>query len=163
MQDESPDFFKILEVLSSHKVSYIVVGGVCAVLLGAPIATFDLDIVPSRDKENRSRLLDALKELDAHYREHLPMELSPSLESLDSSGHHLLATRYGPLDVLGSIGENSDFNTLQSHVETICLDDGVELNILNLETLIKEKEITKRDKDVGMLNILHAMLKKELD
>jgi hypothetical protein len=41
MQNEAPDFFKILEILSEHGVSYIIVGGVCAVLLGAPVTTFD--------------------------------------------------------------------------------------------------------------------------
>jgi len=40
-----PDFFAILEALAAHKVDFIVVGGVAAVLQGAPIATFDLDVV----------------------------------------------------------------------------------------------------------------------
>lgn len=161
MQDESPDFFKILETLSQHEVSYIVVGGVCAVLLGAPVTTFDLDIVPSLDKKNRVRLLAAIEELEGFYREQLPKKLSPTLELLDSSGHHLLLTKYGPLDVLGSIGSDSSFSTLQNHVERIQLDNGIELKILDLRTLIEEKEKTKRDKDVGMLNILQAMLDDE--
>ena len=72
MHEESPDFFKILETLSRHKVSYIVVGGVCAVLLGAPVTTFDLDIVPSLDEKNRTRLLGAIEELEGFYRDHLP-------------------------------------------------------------------------------------------
>ena len=160
MQERSPDFFKILETLSKHNVSYIVVGGVCAVLLGAPVTTFD--IVPSLEEENRIKLLAAIKELEGHYREHLPRKLQPSLELLDSSGHHLLLTKYGPLDVLGSIGTGSNFSTLQEHIEKIQLDNGVELRILNLQTLITEKEKTKRDKDIGMLNILRAMLNDEL-
>lgn len=162
MQNGSPDFFKILEVLSKHGVSFIVVGGVCAVLLGAPVTTFDLDIVPSRDENNRSKLHEALIELDAHYREHLPKRLFPTIDSLDSTGHHLLATKFGPLDVLGAIGESSDFITLNNHIEKIQLDNGIELKILDLETLIKEKEATKRDKDIGVLNILKAMVRKKL-
>jgi len=163
MQNESPDFFKILEILSEHGVSYIVVGGVCAVLLGAPVTTFDLDIVPSRDKENRIKLLNALEHLNAHYREHLPKKMSPTFESLDSDGHHLLLTKYGPLDILGAIGDGSDFNHLISRTEKIQLDNGTELGILDLKTLIEEKEKTKRDKDIGTLNILNAMLKNKLD
>ncbi|NND00822.1 MAG: hypothetical protein HKN85_11635 [Gammaproteobacteria bacterium] len=163
MQDESPDFFKIIETLSRHNVSYIVVGGVCAVLLGAPVTTFDLDIVPSLEQKNRDRLLSAIKELEGYYREHLPKKLEPTLESLNSSGHHLLTTKYGPLDVLGSIGSGSDYLTLQHHIEMIHLDNGVELRILDLKTLIDEKEKTKRDKDVGMLKILKVMLEEDIN
>jgi hypothetical protein len=163
MQNESPDFFKILEILSEHEVSFIVVGGVCAVLLGAPVTTFNLDIVPSRDKGNRIKLLSALERLSAYYREHLPKKLSPTFESLGSGGHHLLLTKYGPLDILGTIADASDFNHLISHTEKIQLENGIELGILELKTLIEEKEKTKRDKDIGMLSILNAMLKNELD
>ena len=131
--------------------------------MGAPVTTFDLDIVPSLEEENRIRLLAAIKELDGHYREHLPSKLTPTLELLNSSGHHLLLTKYGPMDVLGSIGTGSNFATLQSHIEIIQLDNGVELKILDLQTLITEKEKTKREKDVGMLKILRTMLKEEMD
>lgn len=48
MVEEKPDFSAVLEVLAKHEVDFIVVDGVCAVLLGAPVATFDLDIVHSR-------------------------------------------------------------------------------------------------------------------
>lgn len=56
---------RILRVLSAHEVEFIVVGGVSAVLHGAPVTTFDLDIVHRRTPENIDRLLAALRELDA--------------------------------------------------------------------------------------------------
>ena len=143
MQNESPDFFKILEILSEHEVSYIVVGGICAVLLGAPVTTFDLDIVPSRDKENCIKLLKALEQLNAHYREQLPKKLSPTFKSLDSDEHHLLLTKYGPLDILGTIGDGSDFNYLISRTEKIQLDNGTELGILELKRSLKKKRKPK--------------------
>ena len=37
------DIEAILRALAGHGVDFIVVGGVCAVLHGAPVATFDLD------------------------------------------------------------------------------------------------------------------------
>ncbi len=40
----------MLEVLVRHDVTFIVVGGVCATFHGAPIMTFDLDIVHRRDR-----------------------------------------------------------------------------------------------------------------
>lgn len=64
------DVEAILRALNSRGVEYIVVGGICAALHGAPVATYDLDIVHSRAPGNVSRLRDALDELDAFYRTH---------------------------------------------------------------------------------------------
>ena len=50
--------FQILERLNDAKVEYIVVGGMAAVLLGAPIVTADVDIVHRRSPENVQRLLE---------------------------------------------------------------------------------------------------------
>ncbi len=55
MTQAKPDFLGTLSVLAAHKVDFIVVGGVSAVLQGAPIATFDLDIVHSRGPANTWR------------------------------------------------------------------------------------------------------------
>ena len=157
MAENEADFSAILGVLARHEVEFIVVGGVCAVLLGAPVATFDLDIVHSRTRENLDRLAGALGELDAHYREHLPRHVSPAREALGKSGHHLLVTRFGPLDVLGSIGEDNDYPTLVSRSEGVQVDRNVGVRILDLDTLIQVKERTARAKDSYMLEILRAM------
>ena len=157
MAENVADFSAILKVLARHEVEFIVVGGVCAVLLGAPVATFDLDIVHSRTQENLDRLARALGELDAHYREHLPRHVSPAREALAKSGHHLLITRFGPLDVLGSIGEDDDYPTLVSRSEGVQVDRDVSVRILDLDTLIEVKQKTVRAKDRYMLEILRAI------
>ncbi|MDH3693516.1 MAG: hypothetical protein OER96_02965 [Gammaproteobacteria bacterium] len=157
MQIDAPDFATIIEVLLRHDVDFIIVGGVCAVLLGAPVTTFDLDIVHSRTDENLNRLHCALNELDAHYREHLPKRLNPTIEGLNSKGHHLLATRFGPLDVLGSIGIDDDYDRLVSHINQISINENITAKILQLNTLIEVKEKTAREKDFAMLNVLRTM------
>jgi hypothetical protein len=48
----SADLSALLAALYDSKVEFIVVGGVAAVLQGAPITTTDLDIVHSRTPEN---------------------------------------------------------------------------------------------------------------
>ena len=53
----------MLKTLMRHDVRFIVVGGVCCVLHGAPINTLDLDIVHDRTFQNISRLLLALMQL----------------------------------------------------------------------------------------------------
>ncbi len=64
MPKRIPDFKKILV---SNEVDFIVVGGVCAVLHGAPVTTFDLDLVHSRVPDNLDRLILSLNALDAYY------------------------------------------------------------------------------------------------
>ena len=56
-----PSIRAALDVLSAHAVDFIVVGGVAAVLGGAPISTFDVDIVHARDDANVARLVSALR------------------------------------------------------------------------------------------------------
>ena len=56
MPSPETDFFAILETLTRHGVEFVVVGGVCGVLHGAPISTFDLDVVHARTQENVDRL-----------------------------------------------------------------------------------------------------------
>ena len=157
MADNVADFSAILKVLARHEVEFIVVGGVCAVLLGAPVATFDVDIVHSRSEQNLDRLSLALEELDAHYRDHLPRHIRPERVALSEPGHHLLATRFGPLYVLGSIGEDDDYPTLLSKSERFQIDQDVSVRTLNLDTLIEVKQKTERPKDRYMLEILRAM------
>ena len=123
----------------------------------APIGTFDVDIVHSRSEPNLDRLSRALQELDAHYRDHLPRGIRPSREALASSGRHLLVTTSGPLDVLGSIGEDDDYPALLHNSEHVQIDRDVSVRILALDTLIEVKEKTARAEDRYMLEILRAM------
>ena len=59
---------EILKTLANHGVDFIVVGGFAAVTLGAPIMTWDVDVVHSIEPENLRRLTTALAALDAHYK-----------------------------------------------------------------------------------------------
>jgi hypothetical protein len=81
MQESSPRFLDLLRALSEAEVEYIVVGGVAAVLLGAPVTTFDLDVVHRRDAANVERLQKVLAEIDAHYRGHGTQSSCPTLNT----------------------------------------------------------------------------------
>ena len=84
------DFTRILEVLTAREIDFIVVGGVAAVLHGAPVTTFDLDVVHSRTNANIDKLLLALQDLGARYRSR--PDLMPGKTHLSSPGHQLLST-----------------------------------------------------------------------
>ncbi len=135
------------------------VGGVCAVLHGAPITTFDLDLVHSRSSQNLASLMSALNELDAYYRGRGDQRLKPKRSHLSCSGHQLLMTRAGPLDLLGTIGVGHSYKDLLEH--TVELEaGGLHLRILNLEKLIEIKKETITDKDKAMLPILQHTLEE---
>ena len=52
---------QLLEILQHHKVEFILVGGTAAVLQGAPLMTFDVDIVHLRSPTNIDKLLGRSK------------------------------------------------------------------------------------------------------
>ena len=157
MPSPTPDFYSILETLSKYKVDFIVVGGVCGVLHGAPVTTFDLDIVHSRAEENIARLSPALEELDAYYRWRPDQRLKPDLDHLSSPGHQLLMTRSGPLDLLGTIGGGHSYGDLLEHSDQIQIGD-FRLRVLSLEKLIEVKEEMGFEKDKAILPILRQTL-----
>lgn len=153
----SPRFKDALEVLVRHRVEVIVVGGVAAVLNGAPISTLDLDIVHARTPENVDRLFGALTELDARYRDLTGRVLRPELAALAGDGHHLLVTSCGPLDVLGQIGDRLRYEDLLPDTEDRTVG-GHAIRILGLAALIRTKEQAGRDKDRAVLPILRRTL-----
>ena len=158
MLDPEPDFEAILKALSDADVEFIVVGGVCAVLHGAPVSTFDLDLVYSRTGHNLTRLEKVLRELEAFYRE--KPEISPNASRLDSSGHHLLMTKYGPLDLLGSTVGNQGYADLLKRTDEVDIGEGIRINILSLSTLINMKKKLGRNRDRAVLPILLKTLEE---
>ncbi|MFI5175374.1 MAG: hypothetical protein ACHQKY_10980 [Terriglobia bacterium] len=157
-----PDFLSILQTLRKHKVDFIIVGGVCAVLHGAPVSTFDLDLVHSRAPENVKRLMAALKSLKAYFREQGIRRSEPARSHLTSPGHQLLMTQYGPLDLLGAIGKNLDrgYVELLNDTSELNLPNGLKVRVLTLEKLIEIKSEFARDKDKAVLGLLRRTLEE---
>ena len=155
------DFLALIRALNEHEVDFIVVDGVAAVLEGAPISTFDLDIVHSRTVQNVQRLVGALTALDAHYRLQPERRIRPQTSHLLSAGHQLLMTRYGPLDVLGAIGESRGYEELIEHVTELEAEPGQFIRFLKLAKLIEVKSETAGEKDFATLPILRKTLEEK--
>lgn len=150
----------ILRTLTAHRVEFIVVGGVSAVLQGASLITFDLDVVHSRAPENLQRLLAALAVLDAHYRAQPERRLAPAKSHLETGGHQLLMTRYGPLDLLGEIGSGHGYDDLLHDAVDLELAPGVRVHVLGLRRLIEVKRETAGEKDLAALPVLERTLEE---
>jgi len=158
---KKPNFLAILRTLRKERVDFIVVGGVGGVLQGAPITTFDLDVVHSRDPGNIERLLAALEFLEAHYRTPGAGHKKPERSHLLSSGHQLLMTRAGPLDLLGSVGHGYGYDDLIGKTIELEVGKGLQVRVLELETLIKVKEETASEKDKATLFVLRRTLQEK--
>jgi predicted nucleotidyltransferase len=154
------DFQAILKTLVEHAVDFIVVGGVAAVLEGAPMTTFDLDVVHATGEPNIGRLLAALADLDAYYRAQPERCLRPGPSHLASPGHQLLMTRFGPLDLLGSIGHSHRYEDLLPHAVEMKIGESYKVRVLELGALIRVKEETGGEKDLAVLPLLRRTLEE---
>jgi len=155
-----PDFGCLLRILAEHDVDFLVVGGVGAILQGATLSTFDLDIVHSTEPANITRLLAALEDMDACYRAQLEKRIRPNQTHLSSPGHQLLMTRFGPLDVLGSIGKGRRYQDLLPHSAEMTIGEGIRIRVLDLQTQIAVKEEVGQEKDLAALPLLRRALEE---
>jgi hypothetical protein len=149
---------RILVELLDAGVECIVVGGLAAVLQGAPIVTFDLDIVHRRTPENVDRLLAVLLGGGAYHRLDLAnRRLPPTRDALLGHGHLNLAVGDAKLDVLCEIDPHAGYDELIAHAEMVPLH-GRTLHVLGLARLIEAKAAAGRPKDRMALPILIATL-----
>jgi hypothetical protein len=153
-----PRFRETLEILDRHHVECIVVGGVAAVLQGVPISTLDTDIVYRRTADNVERLVAALRQVEAIYRDPAGRRIELDATRFAAGGHHLLETRLGPLDVLATIGANRAYEDLERYAARYTLE-GMSILLLDLRVIIETKEQAGRSKDLLALPVLRETLR----
>lgn len=157
---KAADIPALVAKLCDAGVEFIIVGGAAAVLQGAPITTFDLDIVHRRTPENVARLLEVLLQLDATMRYDFARRgLRPTAEMLLGKGQINLSTSLGPIDPLCELDAGQGYDELLAHARSL-VDEGRTLRILDLPTLIVVKTKAGRPKDRMVLPILIATLQE---
>lgn len=154
--DATADLTALLERLAGSKIELVLVGALAAVAQGAPIATYDVDIVHRRTDENVERLLGLLGELGARPRPPSP-PLEPSRERLLGPGHSLLSTKLGPLDILGAIEGGRTYEDLLP-LSVVVAIDGEPLRVLSLAAIVELKQGSTEVKDKLRLPIYRAVL-----
>jgi predicted nucleotidyltransferase len=149
----------LLEGLLDAGVDFILVGGLAAVIQGAPVTTMDVDVVHSQSPQNIARLFAFLRSVDAVQRRLDDKLIEPKERDLSGKGHVLLTTRIGPLDVLAVIEGGRSYEDLLGH--TVEIDfRGHTLRVLNLETLIELKKTSTDLKDKQRLPVLKETLRQ---
>ena len=157
---ESADLTTLLERLLAADIEFVLVGGLAAVVQGAPVTTFDIDIVHRRTAENVDRLLAFLAVVGARYRNRPGPPLPPNRNALLGPGHSLFATNLGPLDALGAIEGGADYDQL-APVSRIIAVSGHSLRVLPLETIVALKRTSTDPKDKLRLPVLEAALRRQ--
>jgi hypothetical protein len=155
-----PKLRDLLAALAGHEVDFIVVGGVAAVLEGAGMMTDDLDVLVETGEANLERLLAALDNLQAVYRDPAGRSIRPDAERLASFRLHLLDTRLGRLDLLRSLkpGERTYADLVpRSRIYRI---GALEIPVLDLAAVIESKEAADRPKDRAALPLLRRTLEE---
>lgn len=159
------DLSALIEGLIEADVKFILVGGLAAVIQGAPVTTMDVDIVHSQSSENIVKLFAFLKSISAFYRRPDDKIIKPKKEDLSGMGHTLLTTRLGPLDVLAVIEGGKSYEDLLEHTVEIEFR-GHTIHVLDLEVLIELKRTSNDSKDKQRLPVLEEtlrQLKEEFD
>ena len=156
---------RILRALSEHEVQFVLIGGMAATAHGSPLVTRDVDITPSRSRENLGRLSAALKELGARIRtsdapEGLPFD--HGAESLERMQVLNLVTDAGDLDVSFTPTGTAGFGDL-ARAAVRMQPFGIPTEVASLADVVRSKEAAGRDKDLRSLPILRRLLEAEED
>jgi hypothetical protein len=157
---------RVLSVLTEHKVRFVLIGGMAAVLHGDVGVTVDLDVVPDRESENLERLASALRALNARIRtegvpEGLPVDCSREFfGNLAPSSFVNMTTDAGDLDVAFSPAGFDGFADLATGALKIEAADKVEILLASLEDVIRSKEAADREKDREALPRLKRLLER---
>lgn len=152
-----PRFIDVLVALAREGAEFIVVGGIAAIIQGAPVMTADLDVVYDPDPANVGRLLAALLNLNPRYNDPAGRHIVPDESKLTSIRVNRLLTDLGPLDVLQQIGPDLTFADLVERTEEVEIA-GFPVRVLSLEAIIETKEHANRPKDHRILPYLREIL-----
>jgi hypothetical protein len=153
----------ICRILLDHGVQFVIIGGVAARLHDTGHATIDIDICPSADAANLSKLADALQALGARLRvEGDPdgVEFDPHPDTLGQLAMMTLITEHGPLDLCFTpAGFPEGYPALTEHASTIVVG-AVDLPVASLEDVVVSKRAAGRPKDIVALPPLEARLRR---
>ena len=152
----------MLDVLTKHRVEYLLIGGFAATAHGSPLVTRDVDIVPLADHDALTRLSAALSELGARVRTEgidEGLTFAHDAASLAAATIWNLTTRYGDLDITFTPSGTRGYPDLIR--DAVAMDlGGVVVQVASLADVIRSKEAAGRPKDRRSLPILREILER---
>jgi hypothetical protein len=153
----------ICRVLIARGVQFVIIGGMAARLHETGHATVDVDICPSTDDVNLTRLAAALSDLGARLRvsgdpDGVPFE--PHAEMLRQVELMTLITEHGPLDLCFiPDGFPDGYASLSEHASVVEIAS-VDVPVASLKDVVASKRAAGRPKDIVALPSLEARLRR---
>ena len=151
----------LLMRLNDAGLEFVIIGGVCVVYHGAPVATFDLDICCPFGEENVLRIEAAVKDLHPTHRltaNRLPLEETRS--AFGDLKNLYLQTDLGKLDCLSEVAGVGDFRAVHDQSVAASFSYG-QFRFLNLDALIASKKAVGRDRDLDAVRRLLAIQERK--
>jgi hypothetical protein len=157
------DLRELLRVLTEQGVDYLVIGGVAVQVHGRRRTTMNLDVTPAPDPENFERLAAALVTLEAR-----PVEVDFGASTPIPTAEQLrlapivppLSTRHGELHILNKVPGSSAYAEMRARALTIDLD-GIAMQIIGLDDLIRMKQTLGRPGDIEDVQALTTVARGE--
>lgn len=148
MARETPlDAERILEVLAHHWVDYVIVGGLAVQTHGHVRTTIDIDVFPSPERSNMTRLANALNVLHAEV-------VNPGSEGVEIDAAMLpratlwqFQTSHGAIDVLHDAPGAPPYGELRDRALEIRLGE-LRIAVAGLDDLISMKRASARPVDL---------------
>lgn len=139
------DFKEFIELLNNNNVRYIIIGGYAVVYHGYVRSTNDIDIWVDISEDNIKNLLNALDEFGFS---------SLNLKEEDFAPGQIIQLGYPPnrIDLI-TTPAGIDFESCHKSKEQIKID-GITLNIIDFENLIKTKKASNRTRDLADIDEL---------
>ncbi len=147
----------LLTRLKDSGLDFVVIGGVCVVFHGAPVATFDLDVCCPFGEENVQRIESAVADLHPFHRlttNKLPLAMSRS--AFGELKNLYLQTDLGKLDCLSEVSGVGDFDAVKKRSVVASFSYG-QFRFLSLDALIASKKAIGRERDLAAVRALVAI------
>ncbi|MBI5585858.1 MAG: hypothetical protein HY892_18765 [Deltaproteobacteria bacterium] len=141
-----PDFKEFLRLLNGHKVEYLLIGGYAVAYYGYPRATADIDIWIAVHSQNAEKMVAVLKDFG--------FDLPEITAELFLKEDQILRMGIPPVRIEINTGI-SGVNFSECYPERVKdVVDGIEVNLISLEMLKKNKRAAGRHKDLDDLENL---------
>jgi hypothetical protein len=140
------DFKECIELLLSHGVEFVVIGGYAVAAHGRPRYTGDIDIFVRKSMENAARIVAALREFFG------PLPEIKEENFLDDDRMSQFGIEPLRIDFLVHI-KGVDFDDVWDK-RVLITHAGIEIPFISLDDLLKNKRATARAKDLIDLELL---------
>ena len=148
---------RVVDALTVHHVSFVVIGGWAEVLHGSPRVTRDVDVCYRRKPEDMKNILAALRSLEAKLRVPGGTVAMPIDERMLASVEQLTLDSNGlPFDLLAHVEPLGDFERVAKNAARFDIN-GRPVLAISLDDLITVKRHINRPKDREALFYLEAI------